>query len=235
MKSFLTKLTAVATLSALVVGAYAQGGGAGGGGGRGGGRMFGQGRMGGGDWGLLSRKDVQTELKITDEQKTQITAAQEAQRESMRGAFQNFRDMSDDERQKAMQKMQEDQKKVYEGILTKEQATRLKELGIQRAGNGAILRPEVQKDLGITEEQKKKISELQTKQQEAQRALFEKVQNQEIERDQMQEAMRKNQEILGAELGKILTTEQADKLKKMGGAPFKFDPSEDRGRGGGGL
>lgn len=225
------KLAATAALCMAVAGAFAQGGGgAGGGRGFGGGGFRQGGRMGGGsEWGMLSRADVQKDLKVTDDQKKKVEAAQQKRREEMQAMFQgggvNFQEMTQEERQKMMEKMQEAEKKAYEGILTKEQETRLHEINIQIQGNRAILNPAVQKELKITDEQKKQIADLQTKQQDAMRSVFEKMQNGEIERDQMREIMTKNSDAMNTELGKILTKEQADQLKKMGGAPFKADPT----------
>ena len=242
MNPILTRAVAIAAVSIMVVRAFAQGGGGGGRGGRGG---FGGQRMGmgGGDTQLLNRKDVGAELKITAEQKTKVDAALEKMRADRRAAMQggggNFRDMSDADRQKMQEKNAEEEKKVLESVLTKEQVTRLKELGIQRAGNAAILRPEVQKELVITEDQKKKIADLQAKQREAMQSMFQNGGFQDMSQEErqaamakMQETQKKNTEIMNTELGKILTPEQAAKLKTMGGAPFKFDPAEDNNRGG---
>lgn len=241
MKSFV-KVGAILALSVMVVSAFAQGGGGGGRGGRGG---FGQGRMGMGGgvnaMQLLNRKDVQTELKITADQKTKMDAAIDRLREERRAAMQNggFQDMTQEERQKMMETNQANEKKAMESVLTKEQVTRLNELVIQRAGNSAILRPEVQKELAITDEQKKKIADLQTKQREAMQQAFSGMQDMSREERQeamtkMRESIQKNEKVMNDELGKILTADQAAKLKAMGGAPFKFDPAEDNARRGGG-
>lgn len=216
MRSLLLRGATAALLAVVAVSAFAQGGGRM--------QMFGGGA--GNDFRLLGRKDVQTDLKVTAEQKTKIDAAQASQQDAMRSMFQGAQDMSQEERTKLVTKMQEDQKKVYEGIISKEQLARLKEIGIQLAGNRAVAREDVQKELAVTDDQKTKIKALQAKQQEAQMALFEKMRNGELEREEMQTIIQKNNETMGTELGKILTTEQADKLKKLGGAPFKADPNE---------
>jgi hypothetical protein len=89
-------------------------------------------------------------------------------------------------------------------------------------GNGAIAAADLQKELGVTDEQKAKIKDLQEKQQAANTSLFEKMRNQEIDREQLQESMRKNTEAMNTELGKIATDAQKAKIKEMGGKPFKF-------------
>jgi DNA-binding MarR family transcriptional regulator len=56
----------------------------------------------------LSDKDVAEALKVTDEQKEALAEAQTENRESSREAFQNFRDMSDEERQEVMTKIRKE-------------------------------------------------------------------------------------------------------------------------------
>lgn len=106
-------------------------------------------------------------------------------------------------------------------VLTDAQQTRLHEIAIQVAGNNAIGDPGVQRSLELSAEQKAKVKALNDKQREAGRAIFEKVRNGDLDPSQAPELMRKNSEILKAELGKVLTDAQRAKLGKLGGAPFK--------------
>ena len=206
---------------------------------------FGQGRMfmmrGGGGSGLrlALREDVAKELNLTADQKTKLQDAADQQREAMRAmrpAGGNG-DAGAAPDQAAMQKMMEDarakEKSTLTGILTTDQMKRLKELQIQRQGNSAIMDPDVQTDLKMTDDQKKAVSDLQQKQGDAMRAIFDKVRNQEISMDDARTSMQKNQKIMNDELGKILTADQAKQLADMGGKPFTFDTSLDQGRGGG--
>ncbi len=207
--------------------------------------------------GLLNRPDVEKELKLTDDQKSKLQALSPArgnrgnrgtgggaagtggggnagggaagggnagggggQNRGTRSGAGGF------DPAQAQQRMME-REKQYLDILTADQAKRLKELYVQRAGNRVLLREDFQKDLGLTDDQKAKVADLQAKQREAQQALMEKVRNQEIDRTEVGGIMTKNDKILSDELGKILTTDQAAKLKSMAGAPFKFD--EDAG------
>jgi len=224
------KLILIAAVSALGVMSFGQGQ-----------RMF---RMGGGMQSsirLAMREDVGKELALTAEQKTKLQDASDKQREEMRAMFQsgggpggggggNMPDRA------AMEKMMADraakEKEIVSGILNADQMKRLDELKIQRAGNNAILDPAVQTALKMTDAQKKQVSDLQDKQGEAMRALFEKMQNQEIDRDAMRASMEKNQKIMSDELAKILTADQKKQLADMGGKPFTFDPNEDQGPGG---
>jgi hypothetical protein len=93
----------------------------------------------------------------------------------------------------------------------------------------------MQKELAITDKQKEDIKALQTKQQEANMALREKLNNQEITREDAQASREKNNKIMDEQLGKLLTTEQADKIKALKGTKT-FTPDKEVtykfGRGG---
>jgi Spy/CpxP family protein refolding chaperone len=176
--------------------------------------------------GASVRSDVAKELKITDEQKDKLMKVQDDQRQKMMSMFQGGGfDPSDREKmQKVISEAMAEADKSALAVLDEAQKKRLNELWIQRMGNGAIAVPEVQKQLGLTEAQVTKIKDLQTKQQSANQALFEKVRNQEIDPQEMRDVMTKNTKILNDEYAKVLTTEQTAKLKTLGGAEFKFDP-----------
>lgn len=221
MKSMM-KFLAVTAVAVMAITSFAQGGG--------GGRGFGQGRgMGGmqdanGAF-LLRREDVQGELKLTADQKSKLTTIQEGQREKMREVFQNAGGDQDAMRA-AMAKMQAENSKETMAVLTADQQKRLKELAVQRMGNGAAMNADIQKEIGVTDDQKAKMKELQDKQMAASQALMEKMRNQEIDREQMMASMQKNTAILNTEVGKILTDAQKAKLTAMGGKAFKFvDPA----------
>jgi hypothetical protein len=52
---------------------------------------------------------------------------------------------------------------------------------------------------------------------------MQKMRNGEMEREEMQELMKKNNDSMNEELGKILNDNQASKFKAMRGAEFQFD------------
>jgi protein CpxP len=191
---------------------------------QGGGRGQGMMMMGGDSSGtmLLQRADVQKDLGITDDQKSKLTAMQEKARTDMREIFQNANGDRDAMRA-AFTKYAEQMKKDVGGVLTKEQTARLKEINIQLAGNSAAAFPDVQTALGLTADQIAKIKDLGTKQQEANGALMQKVQDGEMTREEVMAARTKNGETYKTEIGKILTDDQKAKLKTMGGKEFKAD------------
>lgn len=192
--------------------------------GRGGGmRMFGGG--GGGQSMLLQREDVQGELKLTAEQKSKLEEMRTAMMEEMRGSFQPGGD-----REAMMKQVQEMMKKADKealAVLDDGQKKRLKELWVQRSGNRVVTNEDMQKELGLSDGQKQKIKSLQDAQSAANQEIFQKMQNGEIDRSEIRPLMEKNNKALDEELGKVLTADQASKLKAMGGTPFKFD--EDNG------
>lgn len=115
--------------------------------------------------------------------------------------------------------MQEYQKKVGE-ILTKAQAARLEELGFQRQGAMAILRPDVGKKLGVTDDQRKKMMDaLQSLRPTPPKAGE---QPKMPSRDEMRAMMSKaNDKVLAS-----LTADQKKRWQAMLGKPFKFqDPN----------
>ncbi|MBI1333913.1 MAG: hypothetical protein JST12_12380 [Armatimonadetes bacterium] len=180
---------------------------------------------------LLGREDVQKDLALTDAQKDKVATLtdQNAMRDRFMKAMQDagvsFEDMRTDEGRKKMQpimeKMQADMKKEIDAILTPEQSKRLGQIGVQMAGNRAILQKDVAKALGITDDQNEKIQNLVKMQGDAQRGLFQKMQDGELTREDLQDKMKKNGEIFDTELGKLLTDNQKAKLKEMGGKPFE--------------
>ncbi len=230
----LSKIIVTVAVVACVGSTFAQGFGGGGGQGRGGMRMMQGGRGFGGPAMLLQREDVQAELKLSDDQKSKLSSFREKQQSKMRETFQAA--MQGGERpdptkmQEIFAKMNEESNKELATILTADQSKRLRELSVQRAGSMAVIMPDVQKEIGISDAQKTRIQSLQKMQQEANQSLFEKMRDGELDRDQLREKMQGNQKALEDEVAKVLTEDQKTKLKALGGAPFTF---KDEPRGGG--
>ena len=237
-----SKLISVILISALGVSlAIAQGGG-GGGQGRGG-------QRGGNNFSelrLLGRKDVQKDLGLTEDQVTKITeytTANTPQRgagggggagagggggqRGGGGAGGGGAAQTDEQRAAAAKAAADRRAKTRTDLLaivSEAQLKRVDEIALQLQGNSAIAQAEVQKALGLSDDQIAKVKDLQTKQREASTALFQKMQAQEITREDLTAAMTKNTETMKTELGKILTADQAAKLKGMQGKTFTPDP-----------
>lgn len=245
-----TKAISLIIVSALGVSmAMAQGGG-GRGQGRGGG--FGQ-RGGFGqayELTLLNRKDVQKDLGLSDDQVTKIDDYIEKNRPQRGGgagagggqrgnggggqrgnggggAGGGQRGQMTDEQRAAMMKAaaerREKTRKDLMDIISEAQLKRVDEIHLQLQGNLAILEADVQKSLGLSSDQTEKIKDLQTKMNEANRGLFQKVRDQEITQEDMRAKMTANNDTMKSELGKILTSDQAAKLKAMQGKAFTAD------------
>jgi len=183
---------------------------------------------GGGMAMLLAREDVGKEIKLTTDQKAKLDEQRQAMMDNMRAQFANGGGGGDrDAMRKQMMDMMSKAEKEALAVLDDGQKKRLKELWIQRSGNNVISNEDVQKDLGMTDDQKAKVKALIDAQNTANGEIFQKVQNGEIDRNEIRPLMEKNNKTLGEELGKVLTADQAAKLKAMRGAEFKFD--EDTG------
>lgn len=210
----------------------------GGGGGRGG---FGGGRGGfggGGVSGLVRIAEVQKELGVTDEQKTEITKILEENR-PMGGGFnrEEFQNLSQEERTKRFEEMrkagEETAKKIEEkvkGVLNEQQWTRLSELRIQREGVAALSRADVAEKLALSDEQKKEIAKLN----ESLRPQFGGGPGGGGgERPNMEE-LRAQREKTQKEILAVLSEDQKESYEKLQGAKFEFPrPQFGGGQGGG--
>jgi hypothetical protein len=76
----------------------------------------------------LADEAVMEALKITDEQKDELEGIREENRQSFFDMFQDFQDMSDDERRDAMTKLQEEADDRLLGALTDEQKAAFEKL-----------------------------------------------------------------------------------------------------------
>lgn len=221
-------------------------GGQGGPGGRGGMMM-----MGGGGGGVMSmfmllrNEKVQGEVKITDEEKSALEKAGEKVREMTAPAgggrgFQNFRDMSEDERKKVMDEMQARMKKAneaareeLEGILPPEKLSRLLGIYIQNSQLAQVLtNPMVTEELELTDEQKEKVTKTGTELAEEMQSTMSELfgggpgTDRSAIQTKMEEFRKKGDE----KYLSILTDDQKKKLEELKGAEFKLSP-EELGRG----
>lgn len=188
---------------------------------------------------LLSRADVRKELKITDEQSAKLAelgVRERGQRGQGGGQGRGQRGQGGQAGQggqrgqggqggdpAAMQKAREEREKAIHAVLLEAQNKRLKELYVQRVSFRALMNAEIQADLKLDDAQKASIKDLQTKQQEANRAIFQRIQSQELTREEAMASIQKNEKVLTEELGKILKDGQKAQFEKMAGAKFEFD------------
>jgi Spy/CpxP family protein refolding chaperone len=182
---------------------------------------------------MLSSKDVQKELKLTEEQVKTITSAQEEMTKAMRAAFQ-------DGDREAIQKAREEQTKALTKLregFTPEQKKRFFQLEVQSAAKGnqpAIFsREDVQKLMKFTSEQKEKVKAALSELEKDVKEVFEDAQG---DREKMQAAMKKLPG-LGKDtfdkIAKSLSDEQKKTWKEIQGEEFKgeFRPAFGFGKG----
>jgi hypothetical protein len=146
---------------------------------------------------------------------------------------QNTQNLSDDERRTKFREWGEKRAAVTKKFepklkeaLTAEQFKRVQEINVQAMGTRALTNPEIAKELGLSEEQTKKISDLQTEYDGKRRDLFgggaggdARAKVAELRDDEVKKA------------AEVLTKEQQDKFTAMKGK--EFDVSVLRqGRGG---
>jgi hypothetical protein len=209
------------------------------GGGRGQGRM---GMMGGGGLQMLAIPEVQQELKMTPDQVSKVQGksqeVRQATMELMReaGGPQAFQEMSQEERQQLMEKMQAIQKKAVNEILNADQQKRFHQLELQQSGAMAFGRKEVREALKLTTEQGTKMQEVQRGQMQAMREAMQGVDFQNMtdeERQAMQKKMEALQKATYDKCVEVLTAEQQKQWKEMLGEPFKFPARRPMRRPGG--
>ena len=233
----------------LVGAAHAQAPGGQGGRGRGGaGGGFG-GR--GGSTSLISlagHEAVQKELALGDVIKDAIKEINDAYREAIQkamgdgGGFAGLRDMSEEERTKAMEKMTEQRNAVLakftpelKDALSAEQFKRLKEIHVQAMREQAYTDADVVKALALKKEQTDKIAEINKDYSTKSREAFQPGGGGGGERPDFN-AIRTKMEEMGkardGKLGEVLTKDQQAKLKELKGKEFDIAQLQQRGFGG---
>lgn len=225
------KLMVMFAVLALVSTALAQPGPGGPGGRRGMGPGMGFGPGMGGGFGLLMIPDVQKELGITEQQMQQIQQLMMQQREQMQVLMQQMRDATPEQRQQLMQQAMQKWDEGIGKILQPAQKTRLRELQLQAEGASALMRPDVAKELNLSEEQKKKISDIAQQYRQKQVQLFQQGRGPDVDRQALFQQMQQLRQQMDKELLAVLTTQQMDQWKKMQGKPFQFPRMPGMGPG----
>jgi len=201
---------------------------------------------------LLQIEAVQKELKLTDEQRDMIRDLADEMSTKFREQFSGFdfrklRDLSEEERRKKFEEMRQkaeliskEVEETLELVLEPDQMKRLKQLQLQREGVFAIGRPDIAKQLGLSEEQVGKVRELIASlrpDRAKMRELFQ--QGRDAVRKYFAEREQRRKEV-EKKILEVLTPEQRKKWEQMIGKPFEFPRPErgfrrgPRGRGRGG-
>ncbi|MGE3804147.1 MAG: hypothetical protein AB7K24_05695 [Gemmataceae bacterium] len=158
---------------------------------------------------LLQRKDIQEELKLTDDQVAKVTD----ELKKGRGAIGPVKDR--DEYIKKMKEMAEAQDKAIAGILKPEQVKRLDQIDMQRQG---LQSPKAIEALKITDDQQTKIREIQAESFKERRDIFK---NGAQKGEELQKKIAEHMEKTAEKMSGVLTPEQKAKWKDLTGEPFK--------------
>jgi len=234
MKRF-AMIIAVAVLVTPMVGAQGAGVRQGGQGAQGQGRQgagFGGGQFGmrGGGAALLMRADVQTELKLTDQQKTALREKMGAMAGGARGGGGGAgggagagggRGQGGGQGAGQMAQQMND---AIKSVLNDTQYKRYTELELQWTGPSALSREDVGKQVGITPDQQTKIRDIQRAEMEKIRGQFQGGGGAGGDRTAMQENMRKVRDSIDKQVLALLNDGQKAKWNALLGKAFKFDP-----------
>ncbi len=169
---------------------------------------------------LVQSPKVQQELKLTDEQRQKLQELVEQLREKMRGAGQKLREAPPEERQKQLQAMREEVEKQLATVLNERQGKRLKQIALQVEGYAALGRPEVAKQVGLTEEQTLKVRDVLQQAREKGRELF---QQRPPDRQAIRQKLQEIRRWVDEQIQPLLTDEQKKKWQELVGEPFKLE------------
>jgi hypothetical protein len=180
---------------------------------------------------LLRSDEVQTELKLSDEQKTSLgDLAMQLQQDAFE-IFSGLQDLTPEEQKEAMpelmkllsEKGKEVQGKV-DAILDKKQAGRLKELSVQARGAQALEDEEVVAALTISDEQQKKLADIREEGNNAMQAVLQKLREGGGDQGEIRKKMGELRKQLGDKALAVLSPEQVKLFDKLKGAEFEFPP-----------
>ena len=177
--------------------------------------------MGGGA-GLIANKDVQKELKLTDEQTAKAEAAARVVREKHHGDFAKLDDLDAQERfektAEIVRTMTGETNKALADVLKPEQMKRYRQIQLQHLGLMAFTEPDVRSKLKLTDAQVGRIGRINADSQSQRRELAQGGGGN-------REEMRKKAATLGKEgMDKalaVLSADQKQAWKDMTGEPFE--------------
>jgi hypothetical protein len=180
---------------------------------------------------LLNVEKVQKDLKLDADTVKKAQDALTKVREDNRDEFAKLRDASAEERTAILKKINEANDKALEGVLSKDQMKRLKQIERQFAGVRMFQLEEVQKALKLTDDQKGKIKEITDDLQKEQQDLFS---GGKPDADALKKFQTMQKDAL-ANAVKILKDDQKKEYKELTGEPIEIsmqDLFQGRGRGG---
>jgi Spy/CpxP family protein refolding chaperone len=199
---------------------------------------------------VITNKDLQEELKITDAQKEKLKAAADRQEEMQKKFRDSFKEFGKDrdkakerfaEMQKENEKATEEVRKMVDDVLTADQKKRLKQIERQVAGVRAFTDEEVAAELNLSDSQKSKVKGIVDDYSKDVRELggfgggFGKGG---FDKEKAAEAQKKREKLSKsaiADIEDVLNDEQRKKWKEMTGEPFDRSKLQLGGGFGGGF
>jgi Spy/CpxP family protein refolding chaperone len=170
---------------------------------------------------MLRLPAVQTELKLTEAQKKKVDDLLSRLREEQRGFFQQFGQLTPEDRQRRIAEHRAAEEKQVAGILTPEQQKRYRQIQLQQQGFSALLDPPVAAELKLSDEQRNKIRTALREQDEAMRLLFQPGPGG-FDPEAMRQKVEAAQQARDAKIQAALTEEQRRQWRAMLGPPFSF-------------
>jgi hypothetical protein len=167
---------------------------------------------------FLSNPDIQKELKINDEQVGKLKDALGKVMEKYKDDFTKFPQLPPEEQQKKMMAFNEDNNKAVSGVLDAKQWKRYKQIQWQLNGPGALQDPDMQKELKMNDEQKKKIDGIFS---DANKKMQEMARNREDSPQKMQEKYMTIIKDVEKRVNDVLNEEQQKNFKDLKGSPFQ--------------
>jgi hypothetical protein len=161
---------------------------------------------------LLRQRSVQQELRLAPDVIQKVMAFTDKEN----GAYGKVLKLSGEERQKAIEELEREEKKFLEDNLTAAQRKRLDQITLQVTGLQQLTRPEVARVLNLTEEQQQKFKQMAGEARKALRAIIESP-----NREGRNEKLAKLRDAIDKKIESLLTDDQKAKARELVGEPFK--------------
>jgi hypothetical protein len=189
---------------------------------------------------LLMMDEVREEIEVTEDQAESIRKAAEEQRAGRdRADRPNFRDMTDEEREKAMAEMRErfekdakEAKAKISEILLPHQMERLDQIALQMQGAMALVNDDVAKKVGLSEKDIENVKQAAEKAQQSMRDQMREIFGA-GDREGMAEKVQALRKKMDDDVLAVLSDVQRESFEKMKGEKFEL-PQGAFGRGFGG-
>jgi len=172
---------------------------------------------------LALRADVQKDMGVSGDQKSKLVELEQRMQDAVAANLQEFEKNKESDPNKMRDAIGATGDKFaaeLPTVLTADQAKRLKQILIQKAGYGYVQRKEVQDELGLSDDQRAKIA---TAQADLLKAFDGFRTSSTMDPKMMRKASQEAIEARNQAIADALTADQRAKFEEMKGAPFTFD------------